>query len=88
MTRDLESEPLKIEKMRTNPLEENLRFFVKLNSAEVRNAYLDVLGAAFPAEHAALIKEVARRVALGQINLTLTARCRHCGKYHDEGKLC
>ncbi len=89
MTKAYESEPLKIETFMTNRVEENIRFYVALGSAEVRNSFLEVLAVAFPEEHNALIKEVARRVALGQMNLTLTARCRKCRKYHDdETKLC
>ncbi len=81
-------EPLKIEAFMTNRVNENIRFFVALGSPEVRNSYLDVLAIAFPEEHSALIKELARRVARGELGLTVAARCRKCQKFHDDGKLC
>lgn len=88
MTKVYESEPLKIETFMSNRTQENLRFFIALQSADVRDAYLSVLGAAFPEEHNSLIKEVARMVALGQLDLTITARCQRCKKYHDTRTLC
>ncbi len=89
MTKMYESEPLKIEAFMTNRVQENLRFFVALQSADVRDAYLSVLAAAFPEEHSALIKEVAGRVARGELDLTITTRCPRCRRHHhDERILC
>lgn len=88
MSKIYENEPLKIEAFMTNRVNENLRFFVALGSPEVRNSYLEVLAVAFPEEHKFLIKEMAKRVALGQLDLTVTARCQRCQKYHDSRTLC
>ncbi len=88
MTKVYENEPLKIETFMSNRTQENLRFVIALGSSEVRNSYLNVLATAFPSEHAALIKEVARRVALGELDLAVSARCMKCQRYHDKGKLC
>ncbi len=78
-------ESLKIETLRfvEEGLERDLRFFVELGSPEVRDAFLDVLASAYPDQHAALIREVAGRVARGELDLTIIPRCPRCRRYHE-----
>ena len=57
-------------------------------ASDVRGAFLDVLAAAYPEQHAALIREVAGRVVRSELDLTITPRCLRCRRHHDEVSIC